>query len=61
MGLLSTLIWLPIVGGLIILALGDRGAGSRPDRWFALVVSLVATLYPANSATKIAPAEALRY
>ena len=40
MGLLSTLIWLPIVGGLIILALGDRGAGSRPDRWFALVVSL---------------------
>lgn len=28
---------------------------------FALVVSLVATLYPANSATKIAPAEALRY
>lgn len=28
---------------------------------FALTVSLVATLYPANSATKIAPAEALRY
>jgi len=28
---------------------------------FALAVSLIATLYPANSATKIAPAEALRY
>lgn len=28
---------------------------------FALVVSLVATLYPANAATRVAPAEALRY
>ena len=29
MGLLSTLIWLPIVGGLIILALGDRDLARR--------------------------------
>ena len=28
---------------------------------FALTVSLIATIYPARSATKIAPAEALRY
>jgi len=27
----------------------------------AIAVSLLATLYPANTATKIAPAEALRY
>jgi NADH-quinone oxidoreductase subunit M len=39
-GLLSTLIWLPIVGGMIILAIGERGGQSRPDRWFALAVSL---------------------
>ena len=45
MGLLSTLIWLPIVGGCLLLALGDRGGQSRPDRWFALVVSLVVFLF----------------
>ena len=39
MGLLSILIWLPIVGGLAVLAIGDRDA--RPDRWLALAVSLV--------------------
>ncbi len=39
MGLLSILIWLPIVGGLVVLAVGDRAG--RPDRWLALAVSLV--------------------
>ena len=38
MGLLSTLIWLPILGGVVILAVGDRGA--RPDRWLALLFSI---------------------
>jgi len=38
MGLLSTLIWLPILGGLVTLAVGSRD--SRPDRWIALVFSL---------------------
>jgi NADH-quinone oxidoreductase subunit M len=38
MGLLSTLIWLPIAGGIALLAVGDRDG--RPDRWIALVVSL---------------------
>jgi NADH-quinone oxidoreductase subunit M len=38
MGLLSTLIWLPIAGGIALLAVGDREG--RPDRWIALVVSL---------------------
>ncbi len=40
MGLLSILIWLPIAGGLVILAVGDK-ADSRPDRWLALVISLL--------------------
>jgi NADH-quinone oxidoreductase subunit M len=39
--LLSTLIWLPIGGGLLTLAIGD--AHARIARWFALVVS-IATL-----------------
>jgi NADH-quinone oxidoreductase subunit M len=38
MGLLSTLIWLPIAGGIALLAVGDREG--RPDRWIALAVSL---------------------
>lgn len=38
MGLLSTLIWLPILGGVLVLSLGQRD--SRPDRWLALGVSL---------------------
>ncbi len=39
--LLSSLIWLPVVGGLLTLAIGD--ARARAARWFALLVS-VATL-----------------
>ena len=42
MGLLSVLIWLPIAGGLLILAIGDRA--SRPDRWLALLVSVAVFL-----------------
>jgi NADH-quinone oxidoreductase subunit M len=38
MGLLSTLIWLPILGGAVVLAVGDRD--SRPDRWLALLFSV---------------------
>jgi len=34
--LLSILIWLPIVGGFVVLALGDRGEAAR---WVSLVVS----------------------
>ena len=40
MGLLSILIWLPIVGGLVVLAVGERG-DLRADRWLALAVSLL--------------------
>ena len=42
MGLLSALIWLPILGGLLILLLGDRTVGGgmlRIARWLALAVS----------------------
>jgi NADH-quinone oxidoreductase subunit M len=38
-GLLSLLIWLPIAGGLVVLAAGDRN--STAVRWVALVVSLL--------------------
>ena len=44
MGLLSTLIWLPIVGGLVVLFSGRRtaeeGAGFHIDRWLALAISV---------------------
>ncbi len=42
MGLLSTLIWLPIVGGLVVLALGDARIGIA--RWVALVTAVAAFL-----------------
>jgi len=41
-GVLSTLIWLPVCGGVLILLFGDRTIGDRMlriDRWFALGVS----------------------
>ena len=40
--MLSTLIWLPVSGGVLILLFGDRTVGDRMlrlDRWFALGVS----------------------
>lgn len=37
-GLLSTLIWLPILGGVLVLLLGERRIGA--GRWVALVASL---------------------
>src|SRR5579872_2653571 len=37
-GLLSIVVWLPIVGGIITLALGDERA--RAARWVALLTSL---------------------
>ena len=40
MGLLSILIGLPVIGGLLVLAVGSRTA-ARLDRWLALVISLV--------------------
>ena len=42
--MLSTLIWLPIAGGLLILLMGERGSGARPDRWIALGASLLTFL-----------------
>jgi NADH-quinone oxidoreductase subunit M len=41
-GLLSTLIWLPIVGGLVVLALGDARIGIA--RWVALGTAVAAFL-----------------
>ena len=44
-GLLSTLIWLPIIGGLLVLATGRGPAAAegafRWDRWVALAVSIL--------------------
>jgi NADH-quinone oxidoreductase subunit M len=42
LSLLSTLVWLPIGGGLLTLLIGDSRA--RVARWFALAVSLVTLL-----------------
>jgi len=39
MGLLTTLIWLPVVGGILLLLVGERD--SRLDRWLALAISLL--------------------
>jgi NADH-quinone oxidoreductase subunit M len=39
--LLSLLIWLPIIGGFIVLALGDRTAAAK---WLSLIVSALALL-----------------
>lgn len=45
MGLLSLLIWLPIVGGIVVIAAGRSvsgdGSGFRPDRWLALLISVL--------------------
>ena len=42
LGLLSVLVWLPIVGGLAVLALGDRQVGAA--RWLALATSVATFL-----------------
>jgi NADH-quinone oxidoreductase subunit M len=49
MGLLSLLIWLPIFGGILVLAsgrgdLGD-GSGFRPERWLALAVAVMTFMF----------------
>jgi NADH-quinone oxidoreductase subunit M len=43
-GLLSILIWLPILGGLLVLLVNDRESGPRGDRWIALLVSVATFL-----------------
>ena len=40
MGLLSLLIWLPVVGGLTLLAVGSKAAW-RPDRWLAMLFAVL--------------------
>ena len=40
MGLLSVLIWLPVAGGLAVLAVGSKPAW-RPDRWLAMLVAVL--------------------
>jgi NADH-quinone oxidoreductase subunit M len=54
--LLSILIWLPIVGGFVVLGLGDRAAAAR---WVSLVVSGSTFLFsiPLWSSFKIGTAE----
>jgi NADH-quinone oxidoreductase subunit M len=39
-GLLSKLIWLPILGGLLVLLAGRLAPAARLDRWLALAVSV---------------------
>jgi len=45
MGLLSFLIWLPILGGLLVLVTGRGdlvdGGGFRPERWLALAIAAI--------------------
>jgi NADH-quinone oxidoreductase subunit M len=48
-GLISILIWLPIVGGLAVLALGDRNVAA--GRWVALATALAAVVFSIPLAT----------
>jgi len=41
--ILSWIIWLPVAGGLAVLALGD--ARARLARWLALIVALPAAIH----------------
>src|SRR3569833_4630407 len=41
-GLLSVLIWLPILAGVLILVLGERNLGA--GRWIALITTIVTLL-----------------
>jgi lipoprotein-releasing system permease protein len=56
--------WLPLEEQVYSLAYVPFNARWIDGLWIAaaaMAVSLVATLYPARSATRIAPVEALRY